>query len=116
MPGGRILEEVLLNETADTAQLYRSSRIEAPFVGGVAVVEGVAHEPDGRTPFRRIHFVWDDLDTARQPDPARYLEHGFRQGETVRALLKRAGFGNVATTVDLAGRPRVSEGQIGAPP
>lgn len=44
------------------------------------------------------------------------LEHGFRQGDEVRALLRRAGFGNVATTADLAGRPRVSEGQIGAPP
>lgn len=44
------------------------------------------------------------------------LEHGFRQGEGVRALLKDAGFGNVATVTDLAGRPRVSEGQIGAPP
>jgi len=44
------------------------------------------------------------------------LEHGFRQGEDVRELLKDAGFGNVATTTDLAGRPRVSEGQIGTPP
>lgn len=44
------------------------------------------------------------------------LEHGFRQGEALRGLLKEAGFGNVATVTDLAGRPRVSEGQIGAPP
>lgn len=43
------------------------------------------------------------------------LEHGFRQGEALRGLLKDAGFGNVATVTDLAGRPRVSEGQIGAP-
>ena len=44
------------------------------------------------------------------------LEHGFRQGDEVRTLLKRAGFSNVATVADLAGRPRVTEGQIGAPP
>jgi release factor glutamine methyltransferase len=44
------------------------------------------------------------------------LEHGFRQGEDVRRLLREAGFGNVATVTDAAGRPRVSEGQIGAPP
>lgn len=44
------------------------------------------------------------------------VEHGYRQGDDVRALLKRAGFGNLATVADLAGRPRVSEGQIGAPP
>ena len=43
------------------------------------------------------------------------LEHGLRQGEPVRELLKRAGFANVTTANDLAGRPRVSEGQIGAP-
>lgn len=39
------------------------------------------------------------------------LEHGYRQGEPLRALLKDAGFGNVATLPDPAGRPRVSEGQ-----
>jgi release factor glutamine methyltransferase len=44
------------------------------------------------------------------------LEHGFRQGEDVRGLLREASFGNVATVPDLAGRPRVSEGQIGTPP
>ena len=44
------------------------------------------------------------------------VEHGYRQGDDVRALLKRAGFGNLATIADLAGRLRVSEGQIGAPP
>lgn len=44
------------------------------------------------------------------------LEHGFRQGDEVRTLMKRAGFGNVTTVNDLAGRPRVSEGQIGGPP
>lgn len=44
------------------------------------------------------------------------LEHGFRQAEDVRGLLREAGFGSVATTTDLAGRPRVSEGQIGAIP
>lgn len=44
------------------------------------------------------------------------LEHGFRQGEDVRGLLKDAGFDNVATATDLAGRPRISEGQSGTPP
>jgi len=44
------------------------------------------------------------------------LEHGFRQGEAVRGLLREAGFGNVATMTDLGGRPRLSEGQIGLPP
>jgi release factor glutamine methyltransferase len=43
------------------------------------------------------------------------LEHGFRQGDEVRVLLKDAGFGNVATVNDAAGRPRVTEGQAGEP-
>ncbi|MCE7901228.1 MAG: peptide chain release factor N(5)-glutamine methyltransferase [Gammaproteobacteria bacterium PRO9] len=51
-----------------------------------------------------------------QPGGWLVLEHGFRQGDEVRVLLKAAGFGNVATASDLAGRPRVSEGQYGAPP
>jgi release factor glutamine methyltransferase len=42
------------------------------------------------------------------------LEHGYRQGGAVSTLLKQAGFCNVTTATDLAGRPRVSEGQFGA--
>jgi release factor glutamine methyltransferase len=38
------------------------------------------------------------------------LEHGYRQGEAVRALLHQAGFGPVATRRDLAGLERVSGG------
>ena len=44
------------------------------------------------------------------------LEHGFRQGDAVRALLKEAGFSNLTTTADLAGRPRVSEAQFSLVP
>jgi len=44
------------------------------------------------------------------------LEHGFRQAEDVRLLLREAGFGNVVTTPDLAGRPRITEGQSGTTP
>jgi len=42
------------------------------------------------------------------------LEHGFRQAHEVCALLKSAGFHDITTTADLAGRPRVSEGRVGA--
>ncbi|MEO8445391.1 MAG: peptide chain release factor N(5)-glutamine methyltransferase [Gammaproteobacteria bacterium] len=41
------------------------------------------------------------------------VEHGFRQADEVRSLLKHAGFGNLSTASDLAGRPRVTEGQYG---
>lgn len=39
------------------------------------------------------------------------LEHGYDQGDAVRALLTEAGFANVFTTQDLAGNDRCSGGQ-----
>ncbi|MEO8011530.1 MAG: peptide chain release factor N(5)-glutamine methyltransferase [Dokdonella sp.] len=39
------------------------------------------------------------------------LEHGFNQGEAVRALLAAAGFVSIATSRDLAGHERVSFAQ-----
>ncbi|MDX1802876.1 MAG: peptide chain release factor N(5)-glutamine methyltransferase [Alcanivorax sp.] len=39
------------------------------------------------------------------------LEHGFEQGEAVRALLADAGFGQVRTESDLGGNDRVTLGQ-----
>jgi release factor glutamine methyltransferase len=39
------------------------------------------------------------------------LEHGFRQAAAVQDLLRQAGFRSISTCADLAGQPRVSEGQ-----
>jgi release factor glutamine methyltransferase len=39
------------------------------------------------------------------------LEHGWKQGAAARDLLVRAGFINVRSHPDLAGRERVTEGQ-----
>ncbi len=39
------------------------------------------------------------------------LEHGFEQGAAVRQLLQSAGFAQISTRRDLAGRERVSGGQ-----
>lgn len=39
------------------------------------------------------------------------LEHGFRQATAVQSLLRQAGFGSISTHADLAGQPRVTEGQ-----
>lgn len=41
------------------------------------------------------------------------LEHGFRQGEAVRARLQQAGYGQVTTHRDLHGNERVTIGQRG---
>lgn len=42
------------------------------------------------------------------------VEHGFEQGEAVRAMLDDAGLAAVASRADLAGRPRVSGGRAPA--
>lgn len=68
---------------------------------------------DGLTAYRAIT---EGAPRYLRPGGWLLLEHGYRQGDQVRNLLKRAGFGNLATATDLAGRPRVSEGQVGAPP
>ncbi|MCC7490332.1 MAG: peptide chain release factor N(5)-glutamine methyltransferase [Gammaproteobacteria bacterium] len=39
------------------------------------------------------------------------LEHGATQGPAVRSLMEGAGFHRLATATDLAGHPRVTEGQ-----
>ena len=41
------------------------------------------------------------------------LEHGWAQGDAVRALLQQAGFGEVRTARDLEGRDRVTLGCVG---
>ncbi|HCZ47795.1 MAG TPA: protein-(glutamine-N5) methyltransferase, release factor-specific, partial [Gammaproteobacteria bacterium] len=40
------------------------------------------------------------------------LEHGADQAAAVRGLLARAGFVDVASHTDLAGRPRVTLGHL----
>jgi release factor glutamine methyltransferase len=66
----------------------------------------------------------DGLDAIREivAEAPRYLldggwllmEHGWQQGEAVRALLTQAGFAEVSTAQDLEGRDRVSLGRIAA--
>lgn len=42
------------------------------------------------------------------------LEHGFSQGEAVRALFRSAGFSDIATRRDLADQERITGGWLGA--
>lgn len=46
-----------------------------------------------------------------EPNGWLVLEHGWRQAAQVRDLLESAGFSSVASHADLAGHPRVTEGQ-----
>jgi release factor glutamine methyltransferase len=40
------------------------------------------------------------------------VEHGANQGDAVRGLLRSAGLARIATRADLAGLPRVTEGEM----
>lgn len=68
--------------------------------------------PDGLVDLRHI--------VARAPGhlkPGGWLcvEHGFAQGEAVRALFARAGFEGIETLRDAGGRERVCAGRLGLP-
>jgi release factor glutamine methyltransferase len=79
--------------------------------------DGLQHEPrdalvsgqDGLDAIRRI--AAQALDSLR-PGGWLLLEHGWEQGDAVRALLERAGYRDVLTVRDLADRERVSGGQL----
>lgn len=67
--------------------------------------EALAAGPDGLRDIRRI------VDEARRPLRAGgclYLEHGFDQGESVRAILAAQGYIDIRTEQDLAGHERVT--------
>ena len=40
------------------------------------------------------------------------MEHGYKQGESVRKILTEKGFNHIQTHSDLAGQPRVTEGRL----
>jgi release factor glutamine methyltransferase len=68
----------------------------------------LASGPDGLDAIRRI--------VANAPphllaNGTLLIEHGWSQGEAVRALLTTAGFVEVSTSVDLEGRDRVTSGR-----
>ncbi len=71
-------------------------------------IQALAAGPDGLDALRRII-----ADAPRHLLPGGWLvlEHGFDQQAAVRLLLTHAGFINVVCHRDLAGQPRISEGQ-----
>ncbi len=69
--------------------------------------------PDGLDDLRQI------IDHARRhlkPGGWLLLEHGLQQGGQVRALMRNAGYLDPATSPDLGGRDRVSQGRMPAVP
>lgn len=66
--------------------------------------------PDGLDAIRRIVR---DAPSHLAPGGWLLLEHGWDQGEAVRALLQAAGFADVETAQDLESRDRVSLGRAG---
>lgn len=64
--------------------------------------------PDG---LDAIRIIVRDAPACLRPDGRLLLEHGWDQGEAVRALLAEAGFVDAATERDLEGRDRVTLGR-----
>jgi release factor glutamine methyltransferase len=67
----------------------------------------LAAGPDGLTAIRRLA---DEAAECLRPGGWLLLEHGFDQGNAVRAILAERGLRRVATRPDLAGLPRVTCG------
>lgn len=75
--------------------------------------EALAAGPDGLRDIRRI------VDEARRPLRAGgclYLEHGYDQGERVRAILAAQGYIEIRTDRDLAGHERVTRARLQTEP
>ncbi len=71
-------------------------------------LSALASGPDGLDDIRRIsHQAPGYL----KPGGWLILEHGYQQAEAVQACLNAAGLQHIATYRDLAGQPRVTEGQ-----
>lgn len=68
----------------------------------------LAAGPDG---LQAIRAILGGAPAHLEPGGWLLLEHGFDQGDAVRALLEAAGFRAVETLIDLAGHERVSLGR-----
>jgi release factor glutamine methyltransferase len=78
----------------------------------------VQHEPTsalcgGETGLELIETLIAGVEKNLRPGAWVALEHGFEQGERVRSLAETAGFSDVQTREDLAGRARVTYFQRG---
>ena len=77
--------------------------------------DGLPHEPStaltsGREGLDDLRRIIAGAPEHLQPGGWLLVEHGFDQGEAVRALFQGAGFTQVATRQDLAGKDRVTLG------
>ena len=79
------------------------------------VGDGLPHEPpaalvSGHDGLDALRCIAAGAPAHLRPGGWLLVEHGQDQGDPVRALLRGAGFGNVATARDLEGRERVTAG------
>jgi len=82
---------------------------------GVQRFEPHAALYSGATGLEAITAVIEGARGHLEPGGRLVLEHGDTQGASVRALLKHAGFDDVSTHRDLAGRERCTEGMLNSP-
>lgn len=104
--------------SAHAGALFDLAVSNPPYVAGNdSHLVALKHEPraaltpegDGLAALREII---DDAPAHLRPGSWLLLEHGFDQGEAVRALLAGRGFEQIETRQDLAGLPRCSGGRV----
>ena len=89
-----------------------------PYVAaGDPALEALRHEPRlalvaGSGGLEALAAVAAGASAHLAPGGWLLVEHGAKQGEAVRGLLQSAGFACISTRLDLAGLPRVTEGEL----
>ena len=89
-----------------------------PYIAlGDAHLDALRYEPEpalssGRDGLDAIRTIVRDAPANLHPGGWLLLEHGWDQGDAVRALLQASGFDDVRTHRDLEGRDRVSSGRV----
>jgi release factor glutamine methyltransferase len=89
-----------------------------PYIAlGDAHLDALRYEPEdalssGRDGLDAIRTIVRAAPTHLRPDGWLLLEHGWDQGDEVRALLRASGFDDVKTHRDMEGRDRVSSGRV----
>lgn len=99
---GQLFDLIVCNPPYVADGEWRVSDRELAFEPRVALAAGA----DG---LDAIRIIAAGAMTHLRPAGALLIEHGATQGQAVRELLSHAGFANITTYDDLAGRPRVCE-------
>lgn len=130
-PATKIAQTNIQTLSAGNVQLIQASWLDAIADNQAAMVlsnppylasddphlEQLKHEPldalvSGQTGLEDLEHIIASTSRAAKPGAPLILEHGNLQGDGVRQLLLDYSYTGVGTTVDLAGRDRISFGYV----